>query len=250
MTNNRDNDTMKIQYLFATALLFTATPALAQEEQVGLWGWNGSIEAGADYANGNTDKSSFRSGISLKQELEKWENDIELKARIAKENGARTEETYRIKGETDYKYTELTYAFLEGEYVNDQFSGYEYRITEAVGLGHKLIDAPDLRLDIKGSVGGRHTKEDTAAGTKENEVIFKPAAELDWAITETLSFNQKIASVIGTDKTITSANSALSTHLIGNLKLKLALDVEHTSKVPAGTKKTDTLTSLNLVYDF
>lgn len=241
---------MNIKYVLTTALFFTATPVIAQDYTNLLSGWKGSVEAGADYANGNTDKSSFRSGINLKQELEYWKNTLEVKARLGKESGVRTEETYRIKGETAYKYTPTTYSFAEAEYVNDQFSGFEYRITEALGIGHKLIDVNHLSLDIKGSIGGRHTKEDTVVGKKENEIIFKPAAELTWDITETLQFTQKLASTIGTDKTITTANSAVSTHLIGNLKLKLALDIEHTSKVPTSKKKTDTLTSLNLVYDF
>jgi putative salt-induced outer membrane protein len=239
---------MNIKYIVATALLATtATPVLAQDFTSG---WTGSITAGADYANGNTNKTNFRSGFSIKQELERWENTAELKTRFGKENGSRTEETYRAKGEIDYKYTDTTYSFVEAEYVNDQFSGYEYRITESVGLGHKLVDLPHYRLDVKGSVGARHTKEDTAVGNKETEIVFKPEITLSWDITDTLKFGQTLSSVIGTDKTITEAGTTLSTHLIGNLALELSFDVEHTSKVPTGNQKTDTYTSLNLVYDF
>ncbi len=242
---------MKFNHLLViTALTATATPALANDFTTFTNGWKGSVEAGADYANGNTNKSNFRSALNLKQELQYWENTIEAKARIGKTEGVRSEETYRIKGETDYKFSQNTYVFAEGEYVNDQFSGFEYRITEALGAGHKLYDINNFRLDIKGSVGGRHTKEDTLAGKKENELILKPAAELNWDITDTLNLNQKASSIIGTDKTISHFNTSISTHLIGAFKLKLALDIEHTSKVPTGKKKTDTLTSLNLVYDF
>lgn len=241
---------MKIQYLLASTILATAATTVNAQEKTFWDTWSGSAEAGINFATGNTHKNNFKSALNLKQELEYWENKIALSGSSSRENGSRTEEKYRIGGETDYKFSPLTYVFGEAEYVNDQFSGYEYRITEALGVGHKLIDEETMRLDIKGSIGGRHTKEDTAAGKEESEVILKPAAEFDWDITDTLNFNQKLSSIIGSDKTISASNSSLSTNLIGMFDLKFAVDIEHVSAVPSGRKNTDTTTSLSLVYKF
>lgn len=63
-------------------------------------------------------------------------------------------------------------------------------------------------------------------------------------------FMQSISTEIGSDSTISRSESALSSDIVGNLAMKLALNIKHQSEVPVGNEKTDTETSMTIVYKF
>ena len=218
-------------------------------EEKSLWGWNGRVEAGANIQNGNTQSQALNAGITLNKEVQDWRYKVGATADSKVENNTRTEEAYNVNGRADYKIDERLFVFGETEFDKDLFSGYNYRITEALGVGYTVIKRDNLTVNTMLSAGGRHS-ENAVTEDMENEGIIKPAADLSWTIRDGLVFTQALASTIGEDRTITEANSALTTKLIGDWHMKLAYDIEHTSDVPRGTKETDTKTTLNLVYEF
>jgi putative salt-induced outer membrane protein YdiY len=96
-------------------------------------------------------------------------------------------------------------------------------------------------------------KEDNADGRDvEEEAIARLAGQFDYALSDTSLFRQKLSTEIGLDdnNTISQSETSLQSNIVGSLSMKAAFRVKHVSDAPAGSDKTDTETSLSLLYGF
>jgi putative salt-induced outer membrane protein len=73
---------------------------------------------------------------------------------------------------------------------------------------------------------------------------------LRWSISKNAQFRQSITIESGKSNTLTESITSVTSTLVGNLGMSLRLDITRNSDVPVGTKNTDTVTSVNLVYNF
>ena len=109
----------------------TETEAQEEEER----NWEASAELGLAYETGNTEKENVYGKGEIEHEFDKWENTATFKVDTSKESDIRISEEYRFGNQTRYNLSEKDYVFGEIEYVNDRFSGYDYRISEYIGYG-------------------------------------------------------------------------------------------------------------------
>ncbi len=63
-------------------------------------------------------------------------------------------------------------------------------------------------------------------------------------------FKQLLAFEVGEQLTVSRSESSLETAIIGNLAMKFAIKVRHNSDVLPGKEKTDTESTVTLVYKF
>lgn len=212
--------------------------------------WSGSAELGADIQNGNTNRRAFNGALNIKRSTDEWTTSAFLKGKMVREDKVRTEEKYEVGAEADYHLNEKSFVFGDIEYVNDPFSGLEYRLTETFGYGRNVLKDESMKLDLKASLGGRHSQANTQNAERQDEFIFKPSAQFDWIINDGMSFSQKLSSTMGNEVVITESVSALKNKISEDWYFKVAVDVEHLDDVEGDTKHTDTATTLNLMYEF
>lgn len=210
--------------------------------------FSGNVEFGSTFETGNTQKEELKTNASLSYEKEKWQNITKLKASNGKENDTRYDEEYRINNQLRYNRSNKDYFFGEAEYVNDRFSGFDYRISELAGYGYKLLSTDTMSLSVETSIGARQSKfinSDT-----ENSFLGKIGQTYTWDINKNLSFSESLGISLASDSTITEFEAAFKSKITDSLYLKASFEVEHISDVPANTKKTDTVAGLTLGYDF
>ncbi|MDE0723991.1 MAG: DUF481 domain-containing protein [Alphaproteobacteria bacterium] len=213
-------------------------------------GWFGSVEGGFSLSSGNTEKRNLNAKLSGNREGEKWFQKGSMEARTTHEDDTRTEEEYRFKGEVGRKLSDIDYVFASANYVIDPFSSYDWRVDEVVGYGRYFIKEENMTLEGKAAIGGRHSQPNQTGAEREDELVVKPALAFQWNINEALTFGQDLSSTIGNELVVTESLTSLTNKMTDKLSLRANLRAEHTNKVPAGTKKLDTVTSLNVVYDF
>ncbi|MEC9291510.1 MAG: DUF481 domain-containing protein [Pseudomonadota bacterium] len=213
-------------------------------------GWSGSVEGGFSLSSGNTEKRNLNAKISGNREGEKWFQKGSVEARTTHEDDVRTEEEYRFKGEIGRKLSEIDYVFGQASYVIDPFSSYDWRLDEVVGYGRYFIKEEDMTLEGKMAVGGRHSQPNQNGADREDELVAKPSLAFKWKINDALTLSEDLSSTIGDELVVTESLTSLTNKMTEKLSLRASLHAEHTNKVPAGTKKLDTVTTLNVVYDF
>ena len=120
--------------------------------------WAGSGELGFVSTSGNTDTSNLTARLGLVNERDKWRHSLGLEALNTESDGETTAERYFAAGQSDYKISEHDYLFGRLSYEDDKFSGYEYRATETVGYGRRVLNADNMTLDLEAGPGARQSK--------------------------------------------------------------------------------------------
>jgi putative salt-induced outer membrane protein len=140
------------------------------------------------------------------------------------------------------------YLFFSGDWRQDEFSGYDKQVTEAVGYGRRLIDTARHTLALEGGLGAKQS--DLVTGEELDEGIVRGGLDYLLRISETSEFSQKLLLEQGDDNRYTESTSALKTRIVGNLALVLSYVIKNNSDVPVGIEETDTFTALSLEYGF
>lgn len=224
----------------------TSAPAKAADSPPE--GWTAEIGLGYVRTSGNTNTESIKGTAKAVNEIEKWRHTVNFEALNSSDNDVTTAERYFLSGKSDYKYTKYNYWYGSIAYDDDRFSGYDYRVTESVGYGRRLIHEPTLSLDGEIGPGARQSKTD--AGDSENEFLVRLAGNLKWKISETSNFTEDLSTEIGEDSTVSKSVTGLKANINTSLAMKLTYTVKHTSDVPVGVKNTDSEFVVTLVYSY
>ena len=211
--------------------------------------YKGSLDFGATVANGNSKEQSIQSNFDLKYNFnKKVSNIIAARAENQKTNDVRTREKYYVNNQTRKNISAFNFKFLEMEFVSDRFGGYNYRTSETIGIGRKLLDDEKLKLTIQSSIGLRQVKLIT--GEKNNNVIIRFGSNFSVDINEHVSFSEAIDVSFDKNATITRSDTNLKILISKSLYLKFGVLIQHVSEVPANTKKSDVTSGLKVGYEF
>jgi len=129
---------MEKSCLFAGAsllLCLTCAVAYATDE-----GWSGEAELGFVQTGGNTDAQTMNLKIGLGYSKDKWSHSLKLSALGTRDEDKTSAGKYTAGLKTDYLISGMSYLWGTVDYVKDRFSGYSYRLSEALGYGCHLID--------------------------------------------------------------------------------------------------------------
>ncbi|MBB5320137.1 DUF481 domain-containing protein [Marinobacter oulmenensis] len=243
---------MKLSHAVATAAILMAPLAYGQEAD----NWEGETELGVLVTSGNTKETNAKGRVAVLHEVETWRNNGELRANYSETDDETTAEKYQGSLETNYKFAKKHYWFLRGAYQDDRFSGYDFESSLTTGYGQRVWTAGEQSfLDLSAGAGYRYNKLEEATGQDEDtekEAIARFAGHLDYEVSDTALFRQKLSTEIGLDdnNTITESETSLQATVAGDLSMKVAFRVEHQSRPPEGAENTDTETSLSLLYGF
>lgn len=237
--------TRKLAALPLAMLVATSMPALAQDEDDSF---DASISFGYVGTSGNTDTDTYNLEFLMTLVSDQWLHNVKFQALGSQENSQAKAERYYLEDKSDYNLDGDQYLFIKGSYTDDRFSGFDYQAATSVGYGRYLVKNDTWEFQGYGGAGLRRNAE-SEDGTY-NEAIFTVGEKVNWTISDNAVLTQSLNSEIGNDRTVSVLEVGLETNIIGDITTKLAFQARNNSKVPAGRKKTDTLTSISLVYSF
>ena len=211
--------------------------------------WAGEAGLGYVATTGNTVTSTFNAKADMTHDYNKWRNNLTGNTLYTQDDNVRTAEKYFISGQSNYNYSGHMFLFARGSYEDDRFSGYEYQATATMGLGHRFLDdISSMTLDLEAG-GGIKGYQEEGKGS-ETEGIVRLAGKYVWNFREKSRFSQELSSDIGQNFTVTKSVTSLTVQLMGNFAINLGYTVKYSSEVPSDKVKTDTETTINLVYVF
>lgn len=245
---------MRVLGITAAVGLLIVGQAQANTQKV----WNTSAELGAITTTGNTAGTSITGKIDARQELAQWSNQYIFSAFFKEDEKTnadgnktrqRSAERYLLSTKGAYKLTEeYDNLFALGSYTDDKFGAYTQYLTIAAGYGTRLLQLDNKALDVEIGPGYYTAKRST--NETEKGLLARGAASFKWTISESANFTQTLSVEYSDDNTRTIAESALSVRINGAMQMKAAFLAQNDSDVPADKKRTDTQTSLTLVYSF
>lgn len=239
-------------------LVALSATGMAQAVEETPLGWNTSAELGAITTSGNTKGTSVTGKIDARQELTKWSNEYIASAYFKEDektdsNGnkvtEKSAERYFVSGKAGYKLdADHAKLFVLGSHTEDDFGAYQSYSLVSAGYGDRLFQGDNISIDAE--IGPGYYRGRTALDETENGAMLRTAANLDWKISDYATFRQQLSVDASADNKRTQSETSVSAKINGSMQMKAAFLLQHDSDVPLGKKKTDTQTSLTLVYSF
>ena len=201
------------------------------------------------FARGNTDADTVNFKLGMSEEVDRWKHSLEMAALRATSGGVKSADRYLAGWQSDYKMNDRTFAFGGLRYERDKFSGFDYQATASTGIGYKFYDTEKMKLSGQAGAGYRRIK-DGVAGQSSGNAVFVAGFDYENVLTATTKVVDKFHLESGSDNTLLSNFVGLEVKMNTSLALSVGLDARQNTKPPAPRKKTDTVTTVNLVYAF
>lgn len=219
--------------------------------------WTGQGEAGIISASGNTDSENANIGLSFINEGPVWTHEIGFGYIKASADGDDTAQSLAADYIAKRDLTERSYLFGSLGYLDDDFDGFTEQTSVGVGYGYRVIDTEPVGLELGIGIGYRDTSElfilDDGSELEGEDLgsataIFR--ADYRNQLTANTQFVDAFRAEVGSDNTYIENDAALIVSMNETFALKAGFLIRHNTDAPLGTDDTDTITSLNLVYNF
>lgn len=225
-------------------------------------GWTGQGQAGIVLARGTLDTTTANAKLDATDSIGDWKYLAHL-AFLYGESG-KVSSAQRLEGswETDYNYSKRMFVFGSVNGEDDHFDGFVYQATLAAGVGYKFIDSDTTKLTGSVGIGYRRLQTETLAAADANGFVERTpgpsssdgvgTAGLDYAqqLTKTTKLTDKLLIQSGGLNTSVANDFAVAVNMTQTLALSVGYGVRYNSQPPAGTKSTDQLFTVNVVYSF
>jgi putative salt-induced outer membrane protein len=238
--------------LLAAATTMFTTTALAQDEEGDgfMAGWTGKGEFGLVKTTGNTDSEALNFNLEFIKESELWRHRMFASALTTSEDGEKDNERYQLELQSDRKLDEKSYIFGAFRWDADKFGAYDPQMTLTAGYGRELMSSE--RHTLKGEIGGGYRDlEERETGVTSSEAIVRFLLDDTWTITDNTEWVNRLLVESGSDNTFSQFNTGLNVAMNSKFAIKVGFEARNNTKVPPGdSEKTDTKTTVNLVYNF
>jgi putative salt-induced outer membrane protein len=220
----------------------------------------GRAEAGLVMSRGNSDTDTANARIDVVNERGLWRNNFGLAGLYGRSAEATIATRWSTRWQTDRKFSRGIYSFIGFGYDDDRFSGFDYQATLTSGVGQELIK--NERTLFKAQIGAGYrrlrpellTLDDNGIvisrikGDTEADMVGNAAVEFERALTDSTKVLAKVTAETGSSNALSRGDLALQVKMTQMLAISVGLNAINNSNPPPGLKKTDTLTTLNLVY--
>ncbi len=257
---------MSLRFSLLLPLLLTAPMAWAQEStdpaaMSSPWSGSGG-ELGFASAHGNSSTESFNGRLRLRYADGDWIHSGDLFGLHSSAEYTETADdgtTSRSRQTTANRYTVSAGSALQlGEHrqltatvrhESDDFATYDRQSSFGLGYGTRLIDTERLNLDAQIGPGVRRTHEAETDETRTG-LIGRGLFDLKFSMTENTDLVNTLLIESGSYNTFAQNDFGVSVNMNAHFALKAGWQARHNSDVTDDRRKTDTLTTMNVVYTF
>lgn len=210
--------------------------------------WTGKGQAGVVIASGNSESRSGSLKLGLVEKDGAWTNQFNAAANYASDSLGTTAQRWELKEETDYRFDPHNYVFGGLRYEDDRYSGFNYQATASAGIGHVFLQSDATTLSGQLGLGYKVTDARTPP-SRVNALAWIGSADLRHAFNASTTLLDKLSVEATSSNTFAQNEIAVEVKMSSKLALAVAYQVRYNTDPPPAFKKTDTLTTINIVYE-
>lgn len=224
------------------------TSEITQKNLSGAIRFGGMIQTGDNESyteNGEFDIKYLHNQMTYTGQFNTLYNDNKSNNEVEQRNQA--------QGQAQYNLDKVNYIFVNTDYLIDSNDGYDYIWNTQSGYGRQLFEntSQTMTLDAQAGPGYRiapSNDEDTSI--QDNQATLNASIIYAWKFTPKSTFKQTISTSYAQTDTITTAQTSVETKLYKNIGIQFSVNVTHHTATPENSEKTNTLSTINVVYDF
>lgn len=213
--------------------------------------WKGT-KASLGYVNntGNSTTQNINAAGNIQYARAKWVMLANSSFDRSSSSKGLSSQKLVLGAQAQYDICPKTYSFLQGSYVNDKFDGYTFVSNENIGLGRRLFNSDEFKLDIQ-TGPGLQQKRSRAAGAKlQNLFAWLGRVYTNWNFTQTSSISETLQSNWTNQNTHTFSELALATNIGAGFQTQVSYTVSQDSAPQSGSKHMSTIMAVSIVYNF
>jgi len=135
--------------------------------------WSGTASINLNQQKGNTDQSDYTARINIQKRTAETRFKLEYTGNISYVNNDETKNNHRISALFDYFLSKRFFITpIYTEYYNNDYQNIDTQVTQAVGIGYKIIDTDATEFFISSGPGFIYTKYNTVYSGGNNQSIY------------------------------------------------------------------------------
>jgi putative salt-induced outer membrane protein len=226
-------------------------------------GWSGKGQVGYVMSRGNSDTDAANAKFDVFLLTPQWKHQFTLEGLFGRSAEVTSAERWDMRLQSDYTINTRLFAFGAFAYQDDRFSGFQYQGSASGGLGSRFFDSDTTKLSAQLGVGYRVLRpetllrdDNTGAVTgripldRESEVVGTAGIDFMHQFNSSTKLTNKVIVESGSSNTSIKNDLALEVKMSKQLALAAGYSVLHNTKPADDVKRTDTITTLNVVYAF
>lgn len=212
-------------------------------------GWSGTGELGLAISKGNTDSETLVGKLQLAREDDTWRHAAQASFLHGTSDGLENARRYELSGSSAHRFAPRHYTFGSGRNERDRFSTNEYQTTIAAGYGFEAFMDDDTRLVLEAGPGYRWAKEQDVR-VHSNEAIVRGSMDFSHQLTANTRLYDLLLVESGSDNTFVRNDFGVQVNMTDALALKAGFELRHNTRATDDRRRTDRLTTVNVVYGF
>lgn len=226
-------------------------------------GFSGKGQAGYVMSRGNSDTDAASAKIDLFLLTTQWKHAFTLEGLYGRSAEVTSAERWDLRLQSDYTITTKLFSFGALAYQDDRFSGFQYQASGSGGLGYRFFNSDTTKLSAQVGVGYRLlrpeilVKDDVSGAVidripleRESEAVGTAGIDFMHQFNSSTKLTDKMIVESGSSNTSIKNDLALEVKMSKKLALAAGYSILHNTKPADDVKRTDTITTLNVVYAF
>lgn len=247
----------------ALSLPAAAGASVSSTAGSGPTGLSAELEVAWSRIEGNSESTSQMIRGEVVRDGVAWRHLLEAEGVNAKateegsDESVRTAERYFGAYKIDRKLgtSKENYLFNVFTYEKDNFSGYQYQASYALGIGRQWMNTERQTLDTELGPGYQVFCLEPETGysdcaDREESPILRVALRYRLALSQSATFREQASAEVTDNQVVSRLETSLTSMLNDRLALRVLHLLKHNSAPAAGKKKTDSELSVSLVYTF
>jgi putative salt-induced outer membrane protein len=225
-------------------------------------GWSGKGQAGYVQARGNSDSDAANAALDVFLNRGDWLHALHVDGLYGKSAGVTSAERWDLRLQSNYAISSALYSFGAINYQDDWFSGFQYQVSLTGGIGYKFFNTERTRLSAQAGVGYRSLRPELLLKDNDGavyarvlqdtqaEVVGVAGIDFEHDFNGTTKITDKLIAESGSNNTSVQNTLALLVKMTNKLSLAAAYNLIDNTSPPGNLKKLDTVTTLNVLYEF
>lgn len=210
------------------------------------------VELSYVQTGGNSDTTTFAAKAKTKQVIDdrSWVK-AKLDAMYGSSNGVNSSNKYEIDANYNRTIDAKLYYYMDVNYKEDKFSGFDYKVTVGPGIGYEVLKDEIKTLDIK--VGVNYAKDVLDNGDSTDYASANTEAEYTHKISDTVNFTQLLKYAVSMDDTenyTATSETGVAVKMSDKMSLGVSYKYDYANIIAVGKDHADTKFLTSLIIDF
>lgn len=202
--------------------------------------------------SGNSDTETFATKIEAKKKLELNRLFGKGEFLYGKTDDKENTNKLYLLGRWERLLSDRLFFFLQGDYLRDKFSGYDYQTTWSGGFGYDIIKTKKHYLKGLAAVG--YTFEDFKTGGSDDYTTGTIELDYNWQILDNLKFIEEFKYRVNLEDTETyfiNSDTGIQVKINSHFSLGVGYRIAYQNNPPSDDiEKTDTTFLTSLIIDY